>query len=95
MRRLSLTWYLFPFFVVITFMVMGAVTWYAARSWRLFFLDQTYKDLETRARLVESRVAGDLSPEHQARIDKLCKELGVATATRLTVILSNGVVVGD
>jgi len=95
MRRLGLIWYLFPFFLVITFLVMVSVTWYSARSWRWFFLEQTAKDLESRAHLVEARVAGSLGPEHQAQIDKLCKDLGKTTSSRLTVILPSGLVVGD
>jgi two-component system phosphate regulon sensor histidine kinase PhoR len=95
MRRVRLIWYLFPFFLLITSVVLVAVTWYAARSWRLFFLEQTTSDLKTRVRLVEAQLAGGLAPENRSRVDKLCKDLGKMTSTRLTVILPSGLVLGD
>jgi two-component system phosphate regulon sensor histidine kinase PhoR len=95
MRRTRLVWYLFPFCLLITLLVLIGVTWYAARSWRSFFLEQTVADLETRARLVEGRIAGPLTSGDGPWIDKLCKDLGKLTATRLTIILPSGVVLGD
>jgi two-component system, OmpR family, phosphate regulon sensor histidine kinase PhoR len=94
-RRIRLIWYLFPFFLLITLVVMAGVTWYAARSWRTFFLQQTVTDLETRARLLEGRLSGPLTAQDGPWIDRLCKDLGQTTATRLTVILPSGVVLGD
>ncbi len=95
MRRIRLVWYLFPFFLLITLLVLAGVTWYAARSWRSFFLEQTVADLETRARLVEGRIDRPLTSGDGPWIDKLCKDLGKLTATRLTIILPSGVVLGD
>jgi len=95
MRRKKLIWHLFPFFLLVTLVTLVAVTWYSARSWRLFFLEQTARDLETRARLVESRIGGRAALENGPGIDKLCKDLGKITATRLTVILPSGKVLGD
>lgn len=95
MRRKKLLWHLFPFFLLVTLVTMVAVTWYSSRSWRLFFLEQTAADLETRARLVESRIGGEAALANGPGIDKLCKELGKITNTRLTVILPSGKVLGD
>jgi two-component system phosphate regulon sensor histidine kinase PhoR len=95
MRRQKLIWHLFPFFLLVTLITLMAVTWYSARSWRLFFLEQTAADLETRGRLVESRMGGRAGLENGPGINKLCKDLGKITATRLTVILPSGQVLGD
>ncbi|OGP70770.1 MAG: hypothetical protein A2Y80_08035 [Deltaproteobacteria bacterium RBG_13_58_19] len=95
MHRKKLLWHLFPFFLLVTLVTLVAVTWYSARSWRLFFLEQTAADLETRARLVETRIGGRPALENGPRVDKLCKDLGKITATRLTVILPSGKVLGD
>jgi two-component system phosphate regulon sensor histidine kinase PhoR len=95
MGRKRLIWHLFPFFLLITLVTLVAVTWYSARSWRLFFLEQTAADLETRGRLVESRIGGRAALADGPEIDKLCKDLGKITATRLTVILPSGQVLGD
>ena len=94
-RRKSLVWQLFPFFLLVTLISLLAVTWYAAESWRQFYLQQTAGDLETRARLVEAQLKGELLPAAGAQIDERCKYLGKITFTRLTVILPSGKVLGD
>jgi two-component system phosphate regulon sensor histidine kinase PhoR len=95
MRRQKLLWHLFPFFLLVTLVTLVAVSWYSARSWRLFFLEQTSKDLAARAHLVEARIGGKAALENGPGVDQLCKELGKITATRLTVILPAGKVLGD
>jgi two-component system phosphate regulon sensor histidine kinase PhoR len=94
MGRKRLIWQLFPSYLLITLISLLAVTWYASRSWRQFYLAQTAGDLESRARLVETHIRGQLAADGPA-IDKLSKELGRLTATRFTVILPSGAVVGD
>jgi two-component system phosphate regulon sensor histidine kinase PhoR len=94
MARKRLIWQLFPSYLLITLVSLLAVTWYASRSWRQFYLTQTAGDLETRARLVETHIRGKLAAGGPP-IDKLCKELGRLTATRFTVILPTGAVVAD
>ncbi|MFZ5451546.1 MAG: ATP-binding protein [Thermodesulfobacteriota bacterium] len=95
MRRPKLLWHLFPYFLLVTLVTLVAVTWYSAHSWRAFFLGQTARDLETRARLVETRISGGAALENEIWVDKLCKDLGKITSTRLTVILPSGKVLGD
>lgn len=95
MRRPKLLWHLFPYFLLVTLVTLVAVTWYSAHSWRAFFLGQTARDLETRARLVETRITGRAALENEVWVDKLCKDLGKITSTRLTVILPSGKVLGD
>jgi len=72
-----------------------AVTWYVSRSQREFFLKQAAWDLEARARLFEAQVAAYLDPLNQEAVDALCKQVGDRAATRITVILPDGRVVGD
>ena len=95
MGRKRLIWQLFPSYLLITLISLLAVTWYASRSWRQFYLAQTAGDLQNRARLVETHLRGRLAAAGGPAIDKLCKELGRLTHTRFTVILPAGVVVGD
>jgi two-component system, OmpR family, phosphate regulon sensor histidine kinase PhoR len=94
MGRKRLIWQLFPSYLLITLISLLAVTWYASRSWRQFYLVQTAEDLENRARLVETLLRGKL-PAGGSAIDELSKELGRFTNTRFTVILPSGAVVGD
>ena len=95
MRRIRLFWLIFPAFLLVTLVSLVAVTWYASRSWREFYLQEAASDLQIRARLVEDQIKRWFPPESGARIDKLCKELGKITKTRYTVILPSGKVLGD
>jgi two-component system phosphate regulon sensor histidine kinase PhoR len=62
---------------------------------RQFFLDQTATDLKARAALLERQIKGLLSPLRPETIDTICKEAGRLSATRITVILPDGTVIGD
>jgi two-component system phosphate regulon sensor histidine kinase PhoR len=94
MGRKKLIWHLFPSYLLIMLISVLAVTWYASVSWRQFHLEQTAKDLEMRARLAGVRIHEKLAAD-ETQIDRLCKELGKLSATRLTVILPTGKVAGD
>lgn len=95
MRRIRLIWLIFPAFLLVTLVSLVAVTWYAARSWQQFYLQEAASDLGIRARLVEGQIKGWFSPETGARIDAVCKEVWKITGTRYTVILPSGKVLGD
>ncbi len=94
-KRKRLLWQLFPSYLLITIVSLVAVTWYATTSWRQFYLDQTASDLKTRALLVQTYLQDKASPKDEPGIDRLCKDLGKLTSTRLTVILPSGKVMGD
>lgn len=94
-KRKKLIWQLFPSYLLITLLSVLAVSWYASSALRHFFLDQTETDLKTRAFLVEKQVAPHLSPLNPAIVDAICKDIGKHSATRITVILPTGEVIGD
>jgi two-component system phosphate regulon sensor histidine kinase PhoR len=94
-RKKPLLWHLYPSFVLITIISLVAVTWYASRSLRHFFLKQTASDLEARCRLLEKQILNYLDPLDEKAIDLLCKDIGKRASTRVTVILPTGKVVGD
>ncbi len=90
-----LIWVLYPSYLLIILLSILTVTWYASVSSRNFFLSQTGKDLEVRAEFFYNRIKGLLVSQDLKEIDKLCKQVGEATATRITVILPTGDVAGD
>ena len=94
-KKKRLLRHLFPSYLLITLISLVAVTWYASSSIRNFFLDQTASDLLTRARLLESQMSQFLGPLETSVVDAICKEIGVSSATRFTVILPAGIVIGD
>ena len=91
----KLIWQIFPSFLLITLLSVLAVSWYALSSMRHFFLDQTAVDLKVRAILLEKQVVGYLLPLDPPAIDAVCKAMGRESATRYTVIMPSGQVVGD
>jgi two-component system phosphate regulon sensor histidine kinase PhoR len=94
-KRRRLLWQLFPSYLLITLVSLLAVSWYASAAMRHFFLDQTATGLRARAALLEKQIKGLLSPLRAETIDAICKEAGRLSATRITVILADGTVVGD
>jgi two-component system phosphate regulon sensor histidine kinase PhoR len=95
MRRRRLVAQLFPSYLIIVLLALLAVTWYVSRAWRQSFLEQTAADLKIRANLAQPQFQARLSPLNGVAVDRLCKKLGQLSATRLTVILPSGRVVGD
>ncbi len=95
MRRRRLVAQLFPSYLIIVLLALLAVTWYVSQAWRHSFLTQTAADLTVRADLVKPQFQELLSPLNPGAVDRLCKELGRLSHTRLTVILPSGRVVGD
>jgi two-component system phosphate regulon sensor histidine kinase PhoR len=95
LRKRRLLWQLFPSYLLITVISLGALTWYASRSVRDSFIEQTAADLEARARLFEALLPNDIDPLDEKAIDSLCKTAGKHSGTRFTVILPSGRVVGD
>jgi len=94
-KKRRLIWQIFPSFLLITLFSLLAVSWYASDSMRHFFLDQTALDLSVRAVLLEKQVSAHLSPIDAPEVDSICKSMGKQSATRFTVILPSGKVVGD
>jgi two-component system phosphate regulon sensor histidine kinase PhoR len=91
----KLIWQIFPAFLLITLLSLLAVSWYASNSLYHFFLDQTAADLKIRALLVQKQIVAHLAPLNAAEVDAICKEIGKQSATRITVILPSGQVIGD
>ena len=94
-KKRRLLWQLYPSYLLITIISLIAVTWYASESLKHFFLEQTASDLKVRARLFEKQVLEHLDPLDEKAVDLLCKKIGKSAATRITIILPSGKVVGD
>ena len=61
-KRKKLAWRIFPSYLLITVISLVAVSWYASKSLRNFFLDQTLTNLEARAHLLEKQMEQFLLP---------------------------------
>jgi len=94
MRRRSLFWRLYIYFLIVTVGALAATAWYAARSLRQFHQEQVESDLLARARIFAREIPLLPAPDPVV-IDRMCKDVGRVTMTRITVILPDGRVIGD
>ncbi|MFN2436269.1 MAG: ATP-binding protein [Desulfotignum sp.] len=97
MKKQKLIWQIFPFFLVIIIVSLSVEAWYFNRHSRRFFLENTEKELIVRARLIELKIAGMLSekPVQEQKLNALCKEVGAAIQTRITIVAPSGRVIAD
>jgi two-component system phosphate regulon sensor histidine kinase PhoR len=94
-RRRRLLWQLYPTYLLITIISLGAATWFASRTLKQFHIEESASDLEARARLFETQISDYLSPLNRSAIDQICKKIAQQVPTRITVILPSGKVIGD
>jgi two-component system phosphate regulon sensor histidine kinase PhoR len=94
-KNRRLIWQLYPAYLLIIVGSLVAVTWYASSELGRFYLNQTENVLEARAYLLRDQISNLLRPLEPELIDAVCKEAGQLSATRITVILPDGTVVGD
>jgi two-component system phosphate regulon sensor histidine kinase PhoR len=94
-NRRRLLWQLVPSYMLVTIVSLVVVTGYASSSFKSFYLEQRVNDLKERAYLLQDQIIEHLDPLDENRIDALCKKLGPLSATRFTVILPSGKVIGD
>lgn len=90
-----LLWQLFCTYLLVTVISLAAATWFATRTHSRSFQEQYAADLEARARILEGSITSHLLNPDYERIDRLSKEIGERAATRVTVILPTGRVIGD
>ncbi len=95
MKRKRLLWQLYSSYLLIILLSLSAVTCYASRSLRQFYVESTATDLEARADFMGEYISRRSGLQDASGLDALCKELGRKTSTRITVILPSGKVIGD
>lgn len=95
MPKRRLLWRLFPSYLLITALALLAIGLYGWHSLRQFYYDQVADDLKARAQLLENQLVPILLQRDFEAIDDLCKKMGAATGTRVTVVLPNGQVIAD
>ena len=93
--RKRIFWQLYPSYLVVVIVAVGLVAWYAVRSQHQMYLDVTTSDLRARAQLIEFQVDDDLAAKNDSAVSSMVREIGRGSATRITVVGMNGVVLGD
>lgn len=95
MARKKMLWQMYLPYLFIIILAIAALTWYALWAHKNFYMQQTAAGLKIRAILLEKPMAAFILSGNMAAVDSLCKEAGHKTATRYTVVLPDGTVVGD
>ena len=95
MHRKSLFWRLFSAYLMITLLSLGAVAWFASSSIQRLYHKQMSEDLEARAWIVSEWVKEQGPAINASRLDAICKDMGVDSAMRITVLLPSGKVIAD
>ena len=94
-KQKKLLWKLFQSHLVIALLSLITVALFASQSLRYFYIGQTRDDLMIRAELFKKIMSEEPSHRNANEINRLCRETGSSIGTRITVVLSDGVVVGD
>ncbi|UCH06447.1 MAG: PAS domain-containing protein [Deltaproteobacteria bacterium] len=94
-KNRRLLWQLFPSYLFVILISLLVVTWFASRSLRHFFIEQTTSDLENRARLLEAQIREYLDPLNTEAMDLWYKRTCKHAFTRVTIMLPSGKVIAD
>jgi two-component system phosphate regulon sensor histidine kinase PhoR len=92
----SIQWRLTVLFILLIVVSMGVLGVYLVSSTRSSQLDDLRSQLEDEARITaEASLPGFLSPGEPSDLDALAKRLGAEIEARVTIIASDGTVLGD
>ncbi|OHB67633.1 MAG: hypothetical protein A2V70_00015 [Planctomycetes bacterium RBG_13_63_9] len=86
---------LFVAYLCATVVVVALACLHGSHLVRTTYKEQTSRDLEVRARLCSREILELVETDQVDAVDALCKKLGKAIHTRITVILPTGKVIGD
>jgi len=89
MRRPRLFWRIYATYLVIVVLCTVAVGFYAVRSVRDFYYDQTERDLQARAALIRDQLTSAMSADTPQQLDSLVRRLDSVSGTRITLIAAD------
>lgn len=95
MKKKPLYWQIFPYYVMLVLATLLIVAWYSSLSMRQYLLAHFAEDLRDRAHLMTPTILPQFESQNWADLDRICKDIGSRTQMLLSVILSDGRVVGD
>ncbi len=95
MSRRRLLWHLYPSYLLITLVSVSALSWYAVRSLKQFYLEERARELEGRAILIREMLRAEFAAGRAEQIDAFTRQLGSETDVRITIIAGDGEVLAD
>lgn len=94
-RGKKFLWQYLPVYVGVLIVSLAVVSWFASTSVTRLYMDRTASDLEARSHLLGRLLKNDILELNRDIVQFQCQELGQRLATRFTVILPSGEVIGD
>jgi two-component system phosphate regulon sensor histidine kinase PhoR len=87
---------IFPAFLFLILASLAVPAWYSTSRLSSFHQQQTIDDLKSRAYIFLQKITPENLASHKTGyIDKLCKTTGIKSKTRITIIMTDGLVIGD
>ena len=94
-NKIRLIWQLYPSYLFIICVSLAAVSLYISGFIEHFLLETTEHNLLVRGELLKSHINQLLTRPDKQAIDSLLKQIGANLDTRITVIDTDGTVIGD
>jgi len=88
-RRPRLFWRIYATYLVIVIICTAAVGFYAVRSVRDFYYDQTERDLQARAALIRDQLTSAMTADTPQQLESLVRRLDGVSGTRITLIAAD------
>lgn len=95
MFRIKLLWQLFYTYLLIIVLTLLAASWYSSDYISRTYLEFVKKDLHSVAEQLGNQIEENGISIENANLDSLCSKWSKIYDKRLTIILANGVVVGE
>lgn len=95
MRRRTLFWQMYPYFLIPILLSLFILSWLTAGIVKQLYLDRVKADLEVRCRLLLIRMDTDAPLMNRNSLQPLAESLSAETGSRFTVILPDGTVTAD
>ena len=94
-RSRRLLWQIYPLLVLAIILAVVAIGWYFSSVLKQFHDQDSVESLRARAELIALQVRDHLNVSQQDFVNDLCRQAGVRTDTRITIMLPGGEVLGD
>jgi len=95
MKKRKLIWQLFPTYLLVTLLALVTVTVSYSKEMKKFYLHHTAAELTSRAHLILPQLKNLLAAQDYTAVNQTVNTQAKNAATRITVILPSGVVIGD
>lgn len=95
MKQRRLAWQLYPSYLLLLLLVLLGIGWQLSHTLQDFHYQRTASDLEARAQLIKVQLPEPLSSAWQGQLKPLVDRLGRSSATRITIIRRDGLVLAD